>query len=250
MATALQPTPARVHVLDAYPDLARGLPPEQARIARHHLSAPTTVLRPGPAPASSGTIERQPGHLGVLVVEGLLSREVVLGGTVTTELVGRGDVLRPVDHDVAGAPVQFDIAWRVLQTTRILYLDRDFALAAGRWPEVIEEIVSSAVRRSQSLALHLAVSHLRRVDTRLLVLMWHMADRWGKVGRDGVTVPLKLTHQMLGHLVGAQRPSVTTALKQLTDEGRLSRGADGTWMLHGDPPETLARLSEGPAPDA
>lgn len=246
MATALQAGQARVHVLDAFPDLARRLPPEQLRVARHHLLAPSAVLRAGPA-QSSGTIERQPGHLGVLVVDGLLSREVVLGGTIATELVGRGDVLRPVDHDGAGAPVQFDVAWRVLQTTRILYLDRDFALAAGRWPEVIEEIVSSAVRRAQSLALHLAVSHLRRVDTRLLVLMWHMADRWGKVSREGVSVPLKLTHQMLGRLVGAQRPSVTTALKQLVDEGRLSRRPDGTWMLHGDPPETLAGLRESAA---
>ncbi len=32
-------------------------------------------------------------------------------------------------------------------------------------------------------------------------------------------MPLKLTHQTLGSLVGARRPSVTTALNQLIDEG-------------------------------
>ena len=99
-----------------------------------------------------------------------------------------------------------------------------------------------AIRRVHSLALHLAVSHLRRVDTRLLVLLWHLADRWGRVEPDGVRVPMRLTHQTLGRLVGAQRPSVTTALKQLADAGHVARMADGTWLLRGDPPDTLARI--------
>jgi Crp-like helix-turn-helix domain len=79
------------------------------------------------------------------------------------------------------------------------------------------------------------------------VAMWHMADRWGKVGTEGVHVPLKMSHRALGQLVGAQRPSVTTALRQLASEGRLSRSADGTWMLHGDPPETFEHVHEAAA---
>ena len=73
-------------------------------------------------------------------------------------------------------------------------------------------------------------------------MLWYLADRWGKVRPDGVNVPLELTHQTLGRLVGAQRPSVTTALKQLGEEGRVTRCDDGTWLLHGDPPDTLERL--------
>jgi CRP/FNR family cyclic AMP-dependent transcriptional regulator len=79
-------------------------------------------------------------------------------------------------------------------------------------------------------------------------MMWYLADRWGKVTPDGVHLPLRLTHQTLGRLVGAQRPSVTTALKQLAAEGRLTREGDGTWMLHGDPPDTLERLRADTAP--
>jgi DNA-binding GntR family transcriptional regulator len=62
-------------------------------------------------------------------------------------------------------------------------------------------------------------------------------------------VPLNLSHRALGHLVGAQRPSVTTALRQLTSEGLVSRCADGTWMLHGEPPATLAELRAAVAAD-
>jgi hypothetical protein len=180
--------------------------------------------------------------MGVLVVDGLMTRDVVLGSTVATELVGHGDILRPADYDGVGAPVPFDVEWRVLQPTQIALLDREFAGVICHWPEAVEVILQGAVRRAQTLGLHLAVCHLRRVQTRLLVLMWHMADRWGKVTPEGVSVPVKLTHQLLGRLVGAQRPSVTTALKQLLEDGLLSRSADGTWMLHGEPPDTLERM--------
>jgi hypothetical protein len=231
----------RIPVADALPELIQHLDEGQAQTARRHALATLDTLSPGqwrPGPE----LAARPGDIGLLIVDGLMTRDVLLGQTVATELVGHGDLLRPGDHDGSSAPVPFDVEWRVLQPTRIALLDRDFAVVVGRWPEAVELIVSNAVRRAQSLGLHLAISHLRRVDARLLMLMWHMADRWGKVGLDGVSVPLNLTHQTLGSLVGARRPSVTTALNQLIDERRISRCDDGTWLLHGDPPDILERI--------
>ena len=69
--------------------------------------------------------------------------------------------------------------------------------------------------RSERLAITQAISQLRRVDRRLLTLFWHLAERWGRVGTDGVVVPLALTHRMLGQLVGARRPTVSSALREL-----------------------------------
>ena len=238
---------SRIHLLDVFPELGRRLGPEQARIARQHALARVDLLEPGRwAPEVDAVEER--GCLGVLVVEGLMTREVILADTVATELVGRGDLLRPSEHDGRSAPVPFDVSWRVIEPTRIATLDRQFTEVIGHFPDALEFLVSAGVRRAQSLALHLAVSHLRRVDTRLLVIMWHLADRWGTVGREGVAVPLKLTHQALGRLVGAQRPSVTTALKQLAEQGTLTRTADGGWLLHGEPPHVLQRIRSGDAP--
>jgi CRP/FNR family transcriptional regulator, cyclic AMP receptor protein len=233
----------RTPISDLQPELVAGIPEERRELARERLLAPVESLRPGPwTPAT-----RDGGGIGVLILDGLLMRDVVLGDTVATEIVGRGDILRPAQHDGAAAPVPFDVEWRVMQPTTLARLDRTFAAELAQWPEVVEAVVGAAVRRSQSLALHLAVCHMRRVHTRLLVFMWHMADRWGKVGTEGVQVPLKLSHRALGQLVGAQRPSVTTALRQLTAEGLVSRAADGTWLLHGDPPETLEQLREAAA---
>lgn len=234
---------ARTPISDVHPELVAGVPAARRELAHERLLAPVEALRPGPWTPSM----RDGGGIGILIVDGLLMRDVVLGETVATEIVGRGDVLRPTEHDGTEAPVPFDVEWRVMQPTTLARLDRAFAAELAQWPEVVEAIVAAAVRRSQSLALHLAVCHLRRVHTRLLVFMWHMADRWGKVGPEGVHVPLKLSHRALGQLVGAQRPSVTTALRQLSAEGLVSRAADGTWMLHGDPPETLEQVRSAAA---
>jgi hypothetical protein len=52
-------------------------------------------------------------------------------------------------------------------------------------------------------------------------------------------VPLPLSHQRLADLVGAHRPSVTSAMGDLVKSGALSRRDDGVWMLHGTPPAEL-----------
>ena len=41
----------------------------------------------------------------------------------------------------------------------------------------------------------------------------------------------------LAGMVGARRPSVTTALGQLSARGAIERRPDGGWILRGDPPE-------------
>jgi hypothetical protein len=48
-------------------------------------------------------------------------------------------------------------------------------------------------------------------------------------------VPLVLSHRLIGELVGARRPTVSTALADLAREGQLARRDDGTWLLTGEP---------------
>ena len=87
-----------------------------------------------------------------------------------------------------------------------------------------------------------------RIEGRLLLMLWALSERWGVVTPHGVEVRLKLTHDALGRLVGARRPSVTTAIGALTDAGALERISDG-YRLHGDAEEAVRRVAgdEGPA---
>jgi DNA-binding IclR family transcriptional regulator len=54
-------------------------------------------------------------------------------------------------------------------------------------------------------------------------------------------LPLRLTHETLAGLSGAQRPSVTTALRTLERDGALRRDEQGGWLLLGDPPGDAER---------
>jgi CRP/FNR family transcriptional regulator, cyclic AMP receptor protein len=231
--------PRRVRVAEALPEIVEHLDPEQREIARRQLVADLVVAKTGSWRPQVPT--NRPGHLGLLVLEGLLSRDVILEKPLATELVGQGDLLRPSDRDGEDAPIPFGVSWTVLEPARFAVLDPTFARTLGQWPSAVEAVLRGASNRAHSLAITLAVSNLRRVDVRLLVLLWYLADRWGRVTPDGVIVPLRLTHETLARLVGAQRPSVTTAIRQLEAEDRLRRTRDRLWLLCGDPPETLAR---------
>ena len=48
------------------------------------------------------------------------------------------------------------------------------------------------------------VADLRRVEERLMLFFWHVADRWGRVGPEGVTVPLPVTPPPSGSPPAAQ----------------------------------------------
>jgi CRP/FNR family cyclic AMP-dependent transcriptional regulator len=55
-----------------------------------------------------------------------------------------------------------------------------------------------------------------------------------------VTVPIPLTHLSVARLIGARRPTVTTAIGRLVDDGVLTPDGPGHWVLRGEPPAQLA----------
>ena len=107
----------------------------------------------------------------------------------------------------------------------------------SQYPEVTAALFDRLSERSLRLATTQAISQLTRVDRRLKALFWHLAERWGRVGGEGVVIPLALTHRILGQLVGARRPTVSTALSELAERDELVRRSDGSWLLRGDPPD-------------
>ena len=238
---------ATVSVADEMPEIIEHLDTEAQEAARSQLIADLLVVRTG---TWTPDIPRSDaGHLGLLVLEGLLARDVVLERPLATELVGRGDLLKPSDRDGEDAPIPFGVAWTVLQPTRFAVLSPAFTRALGQWPPAVEAILRGASNRAYCLAITMAVSNLRRVDARLLVLLWYLADRWGRVTPNGIVVPLRLTHETLARLVGAQRPSVTTALSQLEDAGRLRRTPERGWLLCGEPPAVMSHRPQDPVLD-
>jgi hypothetical protein len=222
-------------LLDVDPDLAEGLEERDRLLARQRLVVPAITLEPGQWDPHA-TLGRGDDVLGVLIAEGLLLREVVLVQSTCGELLGPGDVIRPW-HTGTGESLLSHIEWRVLSTTTMLVLHRKLLTWMAPWPQVTMALTARAVTRAQTLALVLAISCIRGLEVRLLALLWHLADGFGRVGREGVIVPLPLTHEVIGRLAGATRPSVTTALGHLERQRSISKRLGGGFVLHGAPPD-------------
>jgi CRP/FNR family cyclic AMP-dependent transcriptional regulator len=158
-------------------------------------------------------------------------------GRGCVELLGPGDVLRPWRWDGSGSHVHAEVGWAVLEPTCLAVLDHQLVLRMNPWPQLGLELFARGTRRAHGLAVALAIAHHPRVEDRLLLTLWHLGERWGRVGPKGIVVALALPHQRLADLVGSHRPSVTKAMGELVRMGALSRRDDGAWRLHGSPPE-------------
>jgi CRP/FNR family cyclic AMP-dependent transcriptional regulator len=219
------------------------VPAAQIEAARAQLVARVKTLQPGRWEVPHD----QTGRLGFLMLDGLLARDVVLVGTTCTELLGDGDVIQPWLPSTEEGLVRYHVLWHVLAPTRLAILDDSVARTLAEWPQVMSTLLERAIRRTLRMSVHQALLQLSPVETRLLVLFWHLAERWGRVTPDGISLRLRLSHELLGQLVGCRRPSVTTALHRVHDSGLVARRADGTWLLRGSPPDELAEIHWQPS---
>jgi CRP/FNR family transcriptional regulator, cyclic AMP receptor protein len=227
-------TASRRPLLALDPELGQLLPDERRQAAERELLVRVTSLGTGEWDGAR-LAGADPGNVGLLVLEGVMAREVVVGDTVSTELLGAGDVIRPwqLHEDPQLLPVE--VRWNALSSVRLAVLDRRFAAQLGRYPEVNAVLIDRLSDRAQRLAVTQAISQLNRVDRRLVALFWHLGQRWGRVVPDGVALPLALSHRLLGQLVGARRPTVSTALADLARDEQVLRRPDGTWLLRAEP---------------
>ena len=99
------------------------------------------------------------------------------------------------------------------------------------------ELISRALDRSRLLARMLAVAQLPRVDTRLLIAMWHLSERWGTVRPEGRVLPGFLSHELLG-LDRRRAPPVASPPRSASSRSAASSRArtTATWLLGDEPP--------------
>lgn len=233
--------PDIVPVLDADPELGERLARADFEAARHSLTARVVVAPPGAwHPEERWTAASHPAF-GLLVLEGLAMRQTTVAGRPSTEPVGPGDLLRPWDQDGDLGMIPVDVRWQVHTPLSLAVLDHRFAVAAAGWPAILDALAGRALRHTRWLAFLLSMRQITRVEGRILVVFWALSERWGVVTPHGVHLRLRLTHEVLGHLVGARRPSVTTALGALAAAGAVERTREG-YRLLGDPGEALERV--------
>jgi CRP/FNR family cyclic AMP-dependent transcriptional regulator len=220
-----------ISLLDEDPDLGVGLDASAWACAERAALAPVVAIDPPVWDVGQLGRNSKHGWLGLYVIDGMLLRCVRIGRRPACEMFGPGDLIRPWDADGVYAPLPISVEWRVLAPTRLAVLDAGFARRIAQWPELGAAISGRVAQRARSLTLLNALTHLPRAYARLLILVWVLAERWGRVTPAGVQLTLPVTHEMLAMMIGTQRPTVTIALQRLARAGLLTREGRDRWLL-------------------
>jgi CRP/FNR family cyclic AMP-dependent transcriptional regulator len=164
----------------------------------------------------------------VVLLDGLVARTTSLEDGSAAELLGPGALLAPPGSGerprlgLPGCHVRFE----ALETSRVGAVG-----PLAEQPELAAALLAGVERLDAERAALQAISRLTGVDRRLLALFRLLAARRGRRTPDGIAVPIAIPHRLLADLVGARRPTVTTALRSLRRTGELQRLQDGTWLL-------------------
>ena len=234
------------YVLDADDDLAQEFDVRMRVAARQVATARVLDAEVGECDLSAWFEAVGRRGFGLLLLDGLIAIDARVGNRTATELVGPGDLLQP-SRPLAEDLLERSDSFRALSATRFALLDGEFAERVRPWPQIAQTMLARAGRRIADLDMLRAITSQPRLEARLVLLLWHLAARWGRVEPAGIRVSLPLTHRLLGQLVGAERPSISHALGRLSDAG-LVTGTACDLHLQGTVTEHLECLVERTTP--
>jgi CRP/FNR family transcriptional regulator, cyclic AMP receptor protein len=225
----------RVRLLDGKLELARHLGPEE----RAELAAATLPAIELPqGPIELDVLLRTNDAFAAGVLDGMLVHALQIGEQSGIQLLGPGDLLI---QNLAASPPWLDrVEFRSVGPTRLALLGDGFLAMARRAPQVISALYECVAEQMHRATGQLVICQLPRVDQRVLALLWLLAESWGQVTPGGVRLPLALTHETLGSMIGARRPTVSLALRKLSEEGSIVHQGSG-WLLLEPPPGNAAR---------
>jgi CRP/FNR family transcriptional regulator, cyclic AMP receptor protein len=214
---------ADVPLSEALPELAAAGIGAELRVEAEWVAA--GVFRPELLAGSAGAV--------VVLVSGLVARTMTLEDGSAAELLGPGALLAPPGsggQEQLGLP-GYHVRFEALETSRVGIVGPELLAGLAARPELVAALLAGRGRDDAERAAMRAICRLTGVDRRLLALFRLLAARHGRPTPDGVAVPVAIPHRLLAELVGARRPTVTTALRALRHSGELRRLDDGTWLL-------------------
>ena len=217
-------------LLDLDPDLGRGIDAGQWKRARRSSPVKVVRLSPGPWTLPQSLADRV-DVIGLIVTDGMISRETAIGARVAVELIRPGDVLLPPTDPPDQVFARAETSLTALTITTLIVLSQSFIAAAARWPVLLSNLNRRLETQRQRLTAQGLAVHLPRAEDRLLLILWWLADGCGRVTPEGIVLPLFLTHDTLARLSAARRPTITLALRCLQAADLVRRRRDGHLLL-------------------
>jgi hypothetical protein len=214
-----------VRLLEVEPDLGSALEPEELRLAAQ-LALPLITVPPGDL--TKEMFWAWDRAFGAILLNGMLRHRITIGEQAVLTLLGPGDIV--MGGAKPGPAMVADGGYRAAAVTELAVLEDHMLLGIRRFPQLAVALHRRMAAQHERLAAQLAICQLPRVEDRVLAVMWLLAESWGRVTLSGTMLPVSLTHDLLGELVGAKRPTVTLAVRDLRERGALMRTDQG-WLL-------------------
>lgn len=229
------------HVFARAPALLDGVPAPDADVLKREVTVTVEIVEPGPWRPPPQL--RKPLLFGLLALDGALMCRTALGEDEieVVELVGPGDVFRVDRENWAIGPLSRAASWSAPGRCRIAVLDHDFQVLTSSWPTIGMALLRRMTEQN-NVRLQIAITRIRSVETRVLVLLWHLSDRFGGRGSGAKLMPLALPDELLAELAAIDRQSFQGAVDALVRKQRISRRSDGGWLLFGPPPGRAGQL--------
>jgi CRP-like cAMP-binding protein len=216
----------RLRLLDLDPDLLQFLTSED----RAKLESVTlrVIALPEGRPIDVTDLLERSGAFAAVVQTGMVLRDLQLGAQRGLRLLGPGEVIAL--REAPTSPMLAISSYRATGETMVVLLGNAFLFAARQAPGLMVGLHTRLSEQLDRLATQLVICQLPRVEERVLAMLWLLAESWGRVTPSGTTLQLSLTHELLGAMVGARRPTVTLALGELAERGALVH-QDRGWLL-------------------
>jgi CRP/FNR family transcriptional regulator, cyclic AMP receptor protein len=214
----------RIPLIDAAPELASFLTEEECSLIEQ-IAVP--VVQAEDSLQLEDLLERH-SAFAAIVVDGLVVHQLGIGSEPSLRILGPGDLLAVANGQ--SVTLLGLSRYRAQSSTRLALLGNEVLIAARHAPQTLVGLQAAAAGQLERLSAQLVICQLPRVADRVLAMMWLLADSFGRVTPVGTRLPLSLTHETLGALVGARRPTVTLALGELGKRGALVH-QDGGWLL-------------------
>lgn len=226
--------PEAANLLDLDPELSAAVGATGNPVMRRACAATLVTLPAGRLDIPALLSER--GAHAALLLEGLVVQRIVIGGQASVELLGGGDMLTgvgPLEREFS--LLTPSIGWTCAKDTRIALLPPSIAYAAARWPALGAALRQRMETRHIRLSTLHAIAQIPRAEARLYLLLWLLAERFGRVTSEGVVLDVVLPYRTIGEMIGARRSTVSLAMKALRSSGSVAPRADGTVVLLGTP---------------
>ena len=218
--------------------------------SRRGSTRPRGCSRPSRRVRPVRVVRRRRRGPGLLIIDGLFAIDTRVADRTSTELLGAGDLLQPPDAD-QDEMVDCETVWRALRRPGWPCSTPSSPSACARGRRSCRRCSAAPSGASAELDVLRAISCQPRLEVRLVLLLWHLAGRWGRVEPTGLPA-LAAADPSPARPARGRRAAVDLARPAAgSPRPGSSPARAGDWHLHGsvdEPPGAADRAHRPPRP--